>query len=108
MQIFSLHWMMQNIRLFDVNEVLRASQRHLKANVLYHPVQAKNMHFNPYILNNKKRNTPLKTAPLSGISQVTGQFGLYRCKGMSVTAALHIFCSQVSKMCERKLVMNQV
>ena len=40
MQIFSLHWMMQNIRLFDVNEVLRASQRHLKANVLYHPVQA--------------------------------------------------------------------
>ena len=26
---------------------------------------------------------------------------------MSVTVALHIFCSQVSKMCERKLVMNQ-
>ena len=28
MQIFSLHWMMQNIRLFDVCEARRASRRH--------------------------------------------------------------------------------
>ena len=34
MQIFSLHWMMQNIRLFNVCEARRASRRHLNANVL--------------------------------------------------------------------------
>ena len=28
MQIFSLHWMMQNIRLFNVCEARRASWRH--------------------------------------------------------------------------------
>ena len=28
MQIFSLHWMMQNIRLFNVCEARRASRRH--------------------------------------------------------------------------------
>ena len=28
MQIFSLHWMMQNIRLFNVSEARRASRRH--------------------------------------------------------------------------------
>ena len=49
MQIFSLHWMMQNIRLFNVCEARRASRRHLNANVLHHPVQAKNLNFNPYI-----------------------------------------------------------
>ena len=31
-------------------------------------------------------------------SQVDHKFRLYRCKGMSVTAALHIFRSQWSKM----------
>ena len=49
MQIFSLHWMMQNIRLFNVCEARRASRRHSNANVLHHPVQAKNLHYNPYI-----------------------------------------------------------
>ena len=33
-QIFILHWMMQNISV-------------LMSNVLHHPVQAKNLHFNP-------------------------------------------------------------
>ena len=28
MQIFGLHWMMQNIRLFNVCEARRASRRH--------------------------------------------------------------------------------
>ena len=40
MQIYSLHWMMQNIRPFNVYEARRVSQRHLKAYVLHHPVQA--------------------------------------------------------------------
>ena len=39
------------------------------------------------------------TKKRNAISQVTGQFLLYRCKGMPVTVVLHIFCSQVSKMC---------
>ena len=34
-----------------------------------------------------------------------GQFSLYQCKGMPGTAALHIFCNLVSKLC---LVMKQV
>ena len=33
-------------------------------------------------------------------SQVMDQFRLYWFKGMSVTATLHIFLNQVSKMCE--------
>ena len=48
---------------------------------------------------NKKRNAPLRTVQLSGKSQVIGQFNLYQCKGMSVTAASHVFCNQVSKLC---------
>ena len=79
-QFFILHWMMQNIRLFNVGNITKLmfciiqwSQwimqnirlfivgditklmfciiqwRHLKANVLHHPVQAKNLNFNPYI-----------------------------------------------------------
>ena len=40
---------MQNIRLFNVCEAQRASRRHLNANVLHHPVQDKNLNFNPYI-----------------------------------------------------------
>ena len=40
MQIFSLHWMMLQASGFtDIK----------KPNVLHHPVQAKNLHFNPYI-----------------------------------------------------------
>ena len=38
----------------------------------------------------KIRNATRRTDQLSGRSQVMGQFRLYRCKGMSVTAALHI------------------
>ena len=54
-QIFSLHWMMQYIRLFYLCVAQRASLRHLgftdikKPNVLHHPVQAKNLHFSPYL-----------------------------------------------------------
>ena len=51
-----------------------------------------------YILG-KKRNAPLRTVQLSGKSQVIGQFSLYQCKGMSVTAASHVFCNQASKLC---------
>ena len=47
----------------------------------------------------KKRNAPLRTGQLSGRSQMIGQFSLYQCKGMSSTAALHIFCNMVSKLC---------
>ena len=46
MQIFSLHWMMQNIRLFNVCEARTDIK---KPNVLHHPVQAKSLNFNPYI-----------------------------------------------------------
>ena len=38
-----------------------------------------------------KRNATRRTNQLSGRSQVMDQFHFYRCKGMSVTAALHIF-----------------
>ena len=37
--------MMQNIRLLNVCE----ARRHKKANDLYHLVQGKNLHFNPYV-----------------------------------------------------------
>ena len=60
------------------------------------------------IIPDKKRNTPLRTVQLSGRSQVLGQFSLYDCKGMSGTAASHVFCNLASKLCLRKLVMNQV
>ena len=56
----------------------------------------------------KIRNATRRTDQLSGISQVMAQFRLYRCKGMSGTAALHIVCNQASKMCTRKLAKNQV
>ena len=45
----------------------------------------------------KIRNATCRTDQLSGRSQVMGQFLLYRCKGMSGTAALHIVCNQASK-----------
>ena len=56
----------------------------------------------------KIRNTTRRTDQLSGRSEVMGQFRLYRCKGMPGTAALHMICNQASKMCTRKLVINQV
>ena len=46
----------------------------------------------------KKRNAPLRTVRLSGRSQVIGQYTLYQCKGMSGTAASHVFCNQASKL----------
>ena len=49
MQIFGLHWMMQKVRFFNDCDALKASQRHLKANVLHHPVQAKHLNFCSYI-----------------------------------------------------------
>ena len=55
---------------------------------------------NSYVhIPDKKRNALLRTIQLSGISQVIGQFSLYQCKGMSGTAALHVFCNQASKLC---------
>ena len=47
----------------------------------------------------KKRNAPLRTVQLSGISQVISQFSLYQRKGMSGTAASHVFCNLASKFC---------
>ena len=47
----------------------------------------------------KKRNAPLRTVQLSGRSQVIGQFSLYQCKGISGTAASHVFCNLASKLC---------
>ena len=52
-----------------------------------------------YYIPDKKRNAPLTTVQLSGKSQVIGQFSLYQCKGMLVTAASHVFCNQASKLC---------
>ena len=56
----------------------------------------------------KIRNATRRTDQLSGRSHVMGQFRLYRCKGISGTAALHIVCNQASKMYTRKLAKNQV
>ena len=59
MQSFSLHWIMQNIWLFNVSEALNdakmASIRHSKGNKLHYPVQAKhlNLNSNIYILYHK-------------------------------------------------------
>ena len=56
----------------------------------------------------KIRNATRRNDQLSGRSQVMGQFRLYRRKGMSGTAALHIVCNQASKICTRKLAKIQV
>ena len=56
----------------------------------------------------KMRNATRRTDQLSGRTQVMGQFRLVSVKGMSGTVALHIVCNQVSKMCTRKLAINQV
>ena len=61
-------------------------------------VRTLNYKENPTIPN-KKRNAPLKTVQLSGRSQVICQFSLYQCKGMSGTAASHVFYNQASKLC---------
>ena len=53
----------------------------------------------PLDIPDKKRNAPLRTAQLSGRPQVIGQFSLYQCKGMSGTAASHVFCNLASKLC---------
>ena len=40
------------------------------------------MCLNNQTIPNKKRNAPLRNVPLSGRSQVIGQFSLYDCKGI--------------------------
>ena len=55
----------------------------------------------------KKRNSARRTLQLSGRSQVIGQFSLYQCKGMSGTAALHIFCNQASKCVEENWLQTK-
>ena len=47
----------------------------------------------------KKRNAPLRNVQLSGRSRVIGQFSLSQCKGMSGTAASHVFCNLASTLC---------
>ena len=49
----------------------------------------------------KKRNAPLRTVQPSGKSQVIGQFSLYQCKGMLVTAASHVLQSGVEFMVKK-------
>ena len=56
----------------------------------------------------KIRNATRITDQLAGRPQAMGHFRLYRCKGISGTAALHIVCNQASKMCTRKMAINQV
>ena len=62
--------------------------------------------FNNLFIPDKIRNATRITDQLSGRPQAMGQFRLYRCKGMSGTAALHIVCNQASKMCTRKMAIN--
>ena len=64
--------------------------------------------FNTLFIPDKIRNATRITDQLSERSQVMGQFRLYQYKGMSGTVALHIVCNQVSKICTRKLAINQV
>ena len=45
-QIFSLHWMMQNISVLMSPRSPSGFTDIKKPNVLHHPVQAKNLHFN--------------------------------------------------------------
>ena len=47
MQIFSLHWMMQTISVLMSPRSASGFTDIKKPNVLHHPVQAKNLHFNP-------------------------------------------------------------
>ena len=49
MQIFSLHWMMQNISILMSPRSPSGFTDIKKPNVLHHPMQAKNLIFNPYI-----------------------------------------------------------
>ena len=54
------------------------------------------VNLNVYIYPTKK-NARHRTDKISGRSHVIGQFRLFRCKGMTGTAVLHIFCNDVSK-----------
>ena len=49
MLIFSLHWTMQNISVLMSPRSPLGFTDIKKPNVLHHPVQAKNLIFNPYI-----------------------------------------------------------
>ena len=46
-QIFSLHWMMQNISILMSPRSPSGFTDIKKPNVLHHSMQAKNLHFNP-------------------------------------------------------------
>ena len=46
-QIFSLHWTMQNISFLLYPKSPLGAKDIKKPNVLPHPVQAQNLHFNP-------------------------------------------------------------
>ena len=81
------------------NNVLFDAIIHLHMLLLTHIIQ---------IYLTKIKTAPLRFVPLSGRSQGKYQFSLYHCKGMPGTAAVHIFYNQASKLCSRKLVMNQV
>ena len=56
----------------------------------------------------KKRNATLMTNQLSRRPHMIEGCRLYQCKHLSVTVALNIFCNEGSKMCRRKLAINQV
>ena len=58
------------------------------------------MHNAMQIIPDKKRKASRRTVQLSGSSQVIGKFSLLQCKGVSGSAALHIFCNQASKCVE--------
>ena len=64
--------------------------------------------YDQHLIYPTKSNPLRRTNHLTRRSQVVNQFRLYRCKGMSVTAALHIFRNQGSKKCLGKLSINQV
>ena len=61
-----------------------------------------------WIYTRQKRNATRRTNRPSERSQATEHFLLYRLKGMSVTAAFHIFRNQGSKIRESKLAITQV
>ena len=62
--------------------------------IRYHSYKCNNM---DKLYTRQKRNAPRRTDQLSERSQMMDKFRVYRCKGMSGTAALHIFCDKVSK-----------
>ena len=70
--------------------------KHVKGNDIQDALSHQLLYFDLYPT--KKRNAPLRTVQLPGRSQGIGQFSLYQCKGMSSTAASHVFCNLASKM----------